>query len=81
MNVIEFFLFSYFLDLCQLFRFNENCKQPNFKCVLLMTSQSLQHFIYKGCYMKFDLKQTCFIVLEQTGRPRVAYVVKHRNIF
>ena len=59
-----------------MFRFNKNCKQPNFKCVLLITSQSLQPFIYKGCYMKFDLKQTCFIVLEQTGRPRVAYIVK-----
>ena len=46
-----------------------------------MTSQSLQPFIYKGCCMKFDLKQTCFIVLEQTGRPRAAYVVKHRNTF
>ena len=29
-----FFIFWTFV----LFRFNKNCKQPNFKCVLLMTS-------------------------------------------
>ena len=36
-----------------LLRFNKNCKQPQFKCVLLLTSHSLQPFVYTGCYMKF----------------------------
>ena len=52
-RIFYYYYCYYFLDLCQLFRFNKNCKQPNFKCVLLMTSQSLQPFIYKGFYMKF----------------------------
>ena len=52
-RIVFYYYFFYFLDLCHVFRFNKNCKQPNFKCLLLMTSQSLQPFIYKGCYMKF----------------------------
>ena len=48
MNVLEFFSWIFVL-LC----FNKNCKQPDFKSVLLMTSQSLQLFVYLGCYMKF----------------------------
>ena len=51
MNVLEFFSPTFVL-LC----FNENCKQPDLKCVLLMTSQSLQLFVYLGCYMKFIIQ-------------------------
>ena len=43
-NVIEFF----FLNLC-IVAVNKNCKQLNFKCVLLMTSKP---FIYLECFMK-----------------------------
>ena len=48
MNVIELFSWTFVL-----LRFNKNCKQPYFKCVLLLTSQSLEPFVYTGCYMKF----------------------------
>ena len=52
MNVTEFFISWTFV----LLHFNKNCKQPNFKCLLLMTSQSLQPFVYSGCYMKFIIQ-------------------------
>ena len=42
MNVIEFFSWTFVL-----LRFNKNCKQPNFKCVLFMISQSLQPFAFQ----------------------------------
>ena len=48
MNVIDFFSWTFVL-----LRFNKNCKQPHFKCVLSLTSQSLQPFVYTGCCMKF----------------------------
>ena len=51
MNVIEFFFWTFIL-----LRFNKNCKRPNFECVLLMTSQSLQPFVYTGCYMKLIIQ-------------------------
>ena len=42
MNVIEFLSWSFVL-LC----FNKNCKPTNFKCVLLMTSQSQLPFAFQ----------------------------------
>ena len=41
MNVIEFFPWTFFF----LLRFDKDCKQPNFNCVLLMTS--LQPFAFQ----------------------------------
>ena len=51
MNVLRIF----FLDL-RIVVFPFPCQQPDFKCVLLMTSQSLQLFVYLGCYMKFIIQ-------------------------
>ena len=52
MNVIEFFISWFFV----LLNFNKTCKKINFKCVLLMTSQSLQHFVYLDYYMKLIIQ-------------------------
>ena len=52
---------------------------------LLMSSQSLQRrftfCLYRMLHEIYSSKQTCLIDLEQTGRLRVYFIVKHVDAF
>jgi len=66
-----------------LLRVIKNCKQPNLKCLFFIDYFTIfTTFFYTGWYMKFIVQnKTCFIDLEQTGRPRIPYIVKHVDAF
>ena len=70
MNVIKFFISWTFV----LLNFNKNCKKLNFKCVLLMTSQSLQHFVYLECYMNLII-QNKLVSLIQNKQEDLGFLI------
>ena len=51
--------------------------QPFFYTGFYMKSRAIMAIIPLWLLMKFMIKKSCFIDFEQTGRPRVPYIVEH----
>ena len=82
MNVIEFCLFFLFSEPLYCFVSTKTVNNETLSVFYWWLHNLYNLLSIKDVTWNLLFKtKTCFIVWEQTGRPRVAYIVKHRNTF